>query len=171
MDTETLERFARGDLDAFEAVFRSFQGEVWGWIVRLVRDPAAAEDLTLETFWRIYRSHAHFDPRRGFGPWAHRIAIHVALSHLKSRQPEIELTGDVAAAAAGGSGELHAAVRRAVAGLPPKLEAVAALALIEERPYAEIAKMLGISPEAVKSREFRAVRLLRKKLTSWGVHP
>ncbi len=55
---ELLERFALGDLEAFETLFRQFQGEVYGWIVRVVRDPGIAEDLTVETFWRIYRARA-----------------------------------------------------------------------------------------------------------------
>jgi len=60
---EPLERFAQGDMDAFETLFREFQSEVYGWIVRIVRDPNAAEDLTVEAFWRMYRAHARFDPR------------------------------------------------------------------------------------------------------------
>jgi RNA polymerase sigma-70 factor (ECF subfamily) len=59
-----LQRFATGELEAFETLFRQFQGEVYGWIVRIVRDPTSAEDLTVETFWRIYRAHARFDPAR-----------------------------------------------------------------------------------------------------------
>jgi RNA polymerase sigma factor (sigma-70 family) len=70
MDAAALQAFVSGDQAAFEALFREHQREVYAWIVRLVRDPAAAEDLTLETFWRIYRSRARFDPSRSFGAWA-----------------------------------------------------------------------------------------------------
>jgi DNA-directed RNA polymerase specialized sigma24 family protein len=59
-----LRQFCHGDLDAFESLFRRHQSDVYGWIVRIVRDPDAAEDLTVETFWRIYRTHAPFT----FGP-------------------------------------------------------------------------------------------------------
>ena len=48
---ELLERFARGDLDAFAELFRQFQGEVYGWIARIVRNPGVAEELTVENFW------------------------------------------------------------------------------------------------------------------------
>src|SRR5262245_17931667 len=78
-----LEAFVSGDQTAFEALFREHQRDVYGWIVRLVRDPSAAEDLTVEAFWRAYRSRARFDPSRSFGAWMHRIAINVALDHLK----------------------------------------------------------------------------------------
>ena len=47
---DLLERFAQGELEAFETVFRQFQGEVFSWIVRIVRDPGIAEDLTVERF-------------------------------------------------------------------------------------------------------------------------
>ena len=61
-------------------------------------------------------------------------------------------------------GETRAAIVRAFGELPPKLQAAATLALIEEQPYDEIAAGLGISVNGVKSRVFRAVRILRKKL-------
>lgn len=66
--SDVLRQFCHGDLTAFESLFRRHQSDVYGWIVRIVRDPAAAEDLTVETFWRIYRIHARFDPLRSFAP-------------------------------------------------------------------------------------------------------
>src|SRR6516164_5996794 len=81
-----LQRFTRGDVQAFEALFREYQGEVYGWIIRIVHDSGAAEDLTIETFWRIYRARARFDPCRSFGAWARRIATNLALEHLSRRR-------------------------------------------------------------------------------------
>ena len=171
---ELLERFALGEIDAFETVFRQFQRDIYGWIVRVVRNPATAEDLTIETFWRIYRSRSHFDPKREFGAWAHRIATHVAFSHLKGARREISLAyvpPGACTAPGAADREIHAAIRLTVADLPPKLRDVAVAVLIEEQPYSEVARALGISVAAVKSREFRAVRLLRKKLERMGVTP
>ena|SRR5208337_3257990 len=54
---ELLERFAAGDVDAFETLFRQYQGEVFRWLMRIVRNTAVAEDLTVETFWRMHRAH------------------------------------------------------------------------------------------------------------------
>src|SRR5207302_590514 len=84
-------RFAAGDIEAFEALFRQLQSEVYGWIVRNVRDPGIAEYLTVETCWRINRARARFDPTRNPVPWARRIATNVALDYLKGRKPEAEL--------------------------------------------------------------------------------
>src|SRR5205085_9297962 len=81
---ELLERFAAGDLEAFEALFREHQKEVYRWAVRIVRDTGIAEDLTVETFWRIYRARQRFDPVAGnFRAWARRIATNAALDHLR----------------------------------------------------------------------------------------
>lgn len=174
---ELLERFARSDLEAFETLFRQFQSDVYGWIVRIVRDSSVAEDLTVETFWRIYRARARFDLTGSFAAWARRIATNVAIDHLKTAKTvraEVELPEDFAQelpADAAIRRDIHEKVERAFRQLSVKLQAVATLALIEEIPYEEIAASLGISVGAVKSRVFRAVRLLRKKLKRLGIEP
>lgn len=177
--TELLEQFAHGELDAFETLFRQFQGEVYRWIVRIVRDPGVSEDLTIETFWRIHRAHARFDPKRSFGAWARRIATNAALDYLKAGQaksarPETALREDWPGATLPNPGvqqDIRERTERAFRQLPAKLQVAATLALIEERPYGEIAEALGISTGAVKLRVFRALRLLRKKLKQLGVEP
>ena len=171
---EVLQRFAAGDLEGFEALFRQHQREVYSWIVRIVRDSGAAEDLTVETFWRIYRARERFDATAGnFRAWARRIATNAALDHLRHPRKETELDEDYPVASRSDSavrGELRGQLRRAFLELPPKYRLVATLALIEEEPYSEIADAAGISVALVKVRVFRAVRLLRKKLRSLGVH-
>jgi RNA polymerase sigma-70 factor (ECF subfamily) len=170
---ELLERFAAGDLEAFEALFRQHQREVYRWTVRIVRDTGTAEDLTVETFWRIYRARQRFDPVAGnFRAWARRIATNAALDHLKRMRRETELSEDLPAPAHSDSAvnsELRGHLRRAFLELPPKYRLVATLALIEDEPYNEIAGAAGISAALVKVRVFRAVRMLRKKLSSLGL--
>jgi len=167
-------QFAHGDLDAFETLFRQYQSEVYRWTVRIVRDPATAEDLTIETFWRIYRAHARFDPERGFGAWARRIATNAALDYLKSRRAEVALPENFPSPASPDPAvqqELQQRIRQAFQKLPAKLQLTATLALIEELPYKEISDALGISVGAVKLRVFRALRQLRKNLKRLGVEP
>jgi RNA polymerase sigma-70 factor, ECF subfamily len=172
--SELLQRFARGDLDAFETLFSEFQGEVYRWIVRVVRDHGVAEDLTIETFWRIHRAHARFDPQRNFGAWARRIATNAALDYLKTSRREMELPEDLPGPVVADPAvrrDVRERVDKAFRELPPKLRIAATLALIEEEPYHEIADALGISLGAVKLRVFRAVRLLRGRLKQLGVEP
>ena len=167
-------RFAAGDVAAFEALFRAWQGEVFRWVVRIVRNRTAAEDVTTEAFWRAYRSRARFDPARSFGAWMRRIATNAALDHLRRAQRDsgraVDAAGLVAANTAPAR-ETDEAVTAAVGRLSPTLRVVVTLALVEERPYAEIADALDISVAAVKVRVFRAVRALRRDLERLGVRP
>lgn len=140
----------------------------------MVRDPAAAEDITIEAFWRMFRARGRFDPTREFEPWARRIATNVALTHLRRLRPETVLETDVLAPEGPDAAEmddLRTSIREALEELPVLLREIAILALIEDRPYREIAEAFGVSENAVKVRVFRAVRLLRKSLSRRGVTP
>lgn len=172
---DLLTRFREGDLDAFEALFRQFQGRVYAWIVRIVRDPGIAEDLTVETFWRVHRARGRFDPRSDFGGWAYRIATNLALTHLRRRPREQVLPADLPQSRESNPDpalrrEERDLIERSFARLPSNLQVAVTMALIEERPYQEIAEVLGIPVGTVKSRVFRAVRILRKQLQGVGVH-
>jgi RNA polymerase sigma-70 factor, ECF subfamily len=169
---ELLERFAGGDLEAFEALFRAHQKEVYSWVVRIVRDSGIAEDLTVEIFWRVYKSRARFDPAGNFRAWARRIATNAALDHLRHSRRETELPEDLPCATRPDPAvhrETRERIRKAFSELPPKYRLVATLALVEEQPYNDIAEAAGISVALVKVRVFRAVRMLRRKLNSFGV--
>lgn len=172
--TSVMDRFRQGDPDAFEAIFRLHQRAVYTWILRIVRNRAEAEDLTVETFWRIYNVRARFDPACGFEPWARRIATRAALDWLRARRPESELPADYAAPLAADPGiraEMREKTAQALGRLPARLRIAAILALVEEQPHKEIAEALGISVAAVKVRVFRALRLLRKDLERQGITP
>ena len=178
-DGELLRRFAHGDREAFEALFRQFEREVYRWIMRIVREPGAAEDALIESFWRAYRGCARFDPSRSFGAWMRRIATNCAIDQLNAARRRKWLPLDTVGrvppsigATLGGPGDPDLAdhIRRAFAALPPKLRVVATLALIEELPQAEIADALGVPLGTVKSRLFRATRELREAFIRLGVH-
>jgi len=169
-----LDEFRQGNPAAFETLFRDHQRTVYGWILRIVRNPAAAEDLTVETFWRIYRAHARIEPSRGFEGWARRIATHAALDWLRTVRPEDELPADLPSpigADAAVSAEIRWKTTKAFGRLPPSLRIAALLTLIEEQPHKEVAAALGISVAAVKLRVYRALRLLRKDLVRQGITP
>jgi len=170
---ELLARFVQGDLDAFECLYREYHGEVYQWAMRIVRDAGGAEDVLVEAFWRAYRGRARFDASRSFGAWMRRITTNAALDHLRamrSRGKWVMIDDKIAAPAATAQG-LGESVIRAFGKLPPKLQLVATLALIEELPYAEIADALHVPVGTVKSRAFRAIRALRKELAQLGIEP
>lgn len=171
---DLLQRFALGEIDAFETLVRQFQGDIYAWVVRIVRDPGIAEDLTVETLWRIYRARQQFRPDGSFRAWSRRIATNLALDYLRRKRPERSLLTEPAGATPPDrlvQEETRQKIRQAFRRLPAKLQVTATLALVEEQSYDEIADALGISVGAVKLRVFRAIRALRKKLKNLGVRP
>ena len=169
-DADILSRFVQGDQAAFEQLFRRFEGDVYGWIMRIVRDPGAADDVLVEAFWRAYRGRAEFDPARSFGAWMRRIATNAALDQLRStRRRAWQSADDTLPAPRGPDRDTRDSITLAFRRLPPDLQTVAALALIEEEPHADIAEALGIPVGTVKSRVFRATRFLREELARLGV--
>jgi RNA polymerase sigma-70 factor (ECF subfamily) len=176
--SNVLDEFRQGNVDAFETLFRLHQRAVYGWVLRIVRSPGAAEEVTVETFWRIHRAHARFDPRRSFEAWARTIATHAALDWLRAHRAERDFSSepiqdppapmapDPAVAA-----DIRQRTASAFGRLPPRLRVAALLAVVEELPHKEVAEALGISVTAVKLRVFRALRLLRRDLERQGITP
>jgi len=172
-DAGLLARFVQGDQDAFETLFRQFETDVHRWILRIVRERAAADDVLVEAFWRAYRSRAQFDASRSFGAWMRRISTNAAFDHLKAskRQRTWPIATEQLPAAPAHDARAADAIHAALARLPPKLRVVATLAVIEEQPYADIADALGVPVGTVKSRVFKATRLLREELARLGIKP
>lgn len=174
LDQALLQRFVDGDRAAFEMLFRTYEHDVYRWILRIVRDESIVEDGVVEAFWRCYRSRARFDPSRSFGAWMRRIATRVAIDLLKSARRHCAIQGgEVDASRSAGETSRQAqadAIVRAFDALQPKLRVVATLALIEELTQQEIAAALGVPIGTVKSRLFRATRKLRKELERMGVN-
>jgi len=171
---DLLQRFAAGDPEAFESLFRQYQADVYRWIVRIVRDPAAAEDLTVETFWRFHNARSRMDPAGNLAAWLHRVATNISIDHLRRAKPtEILLTEPPAPAQADPAvnEETRRAIRQALGELSPSLRIAVQLALVENESYTCIAESLGISLSAVKVRIHRGTSILRKKLAERGVQP
>jgi len=172
-DGELLERFVQGDQTAFESLFRQFEADVYRWILRIVRERSAADDVLVEAFWRAYRGRARFDVSRSFGAWIRRIASNAALDHLRRARQHAgwRVADDRMPSAPAPDQAVKESIARAFRSLPPRLQIVAMLALVEEQPYAEIADALDLPVGTVKSRVFRATRLLRKELARLGITP
>jgi RNA polymerase sigma-70 factor (ECF subfamily) len=129
--------------------------------------------VLVEAFWRAYRGRAQFDPSRSFGAWMRRIATNAALDQIRSanRQRGWLNADDTLPAPRGSDGDTNDAIALAFRRLPADLQVVAVLALVEEQPYADIGDALGIPVGTVKSRVFRATRILREELARLGVRP
>ncbi|MCW3040178.1 MAG: sigma-70 family polymerase sigma factor [Solirubrobacterales bacterium] len=155
---------------AFDALYRSCVDDVHAYAWSMLRDRAAAEDVTALAFERAYRKRHSFDPARGTSrTWLFAIARNAALDELRRRKRTASLLVDpedpAAAAAVGESGEhaeRRASVRAALAGLDPHDRELVALKFHGGLSNAEIAALLGVSETNAGTKVHRAVTKLRE---------
>src|SRR6202167_1907050 len=89
----------RGDLDALAALLTRYQNRLYRYLLRMVRQPAEAEDLFQQTWLRVAEKIQQYDPRRSFEAWLFTLARNLAIDHLRRVRPESldEPIGDSAA--------------------------------------------------------------------------
>ena len=157
----------------FDALYRETASDLFAYVMTLLRDRAAAEDVTAQAFERAYRRQAGFDAQRGSQrAWLFGIARNAALDELRRRKRTASLLADPEDPAAGSrpsagddaaeTAVRRAAVRAALAGLDPRERELIALKFHAGLSNAEIAKVLGISVANAGTRVHRAVTRLRK---------
>jgi RNA polymerase sigma-70 factor (ECF subfamily) len=155
----------------FDALYRETASDVFAYVLTLLRDRAAAEDVTAAAFERAYRRHATFDPERGTRrAWLFGIARNAALDELRRRRRSAALLADPEDPGAPGRADepdeeaavRRAAVRAALAQLDPRERELIALKFHAGLSNAEIARVLGVSESNAGTRVHRAVTRLRK---------
>ena len=171
-ESSLVGRAARGDVHAFETLYRRHTGRVHGVIARLVGGHGArAVDLTQEAFVRVWQALPAFRFESAFSTWLHRLAVNTALMELRSRRSRPLMDADDAAVdfvgspdSAGHVTALSMDLKRAVASLPPRARAVLVLYDIEGWKHEEIAAELGMAVGTSKAQLHRARGLLRARL-------
>jgi RNA polymerase sigma-70 factor (ECF subfamily) len=160
---------AAGGWERFEALYRSSRDDVYAYVATLLRDPAAAEDVTALTFERAYRHRRHFDRRRGEErAWLFGIARNAALDELRRRKRLARLVVDPEAgedAVAEDDGDVvvrRTAVRSALEGLNGRERELIALKFHGGLSNGDIARALGISESNAGTMLHRAIAKLRK---------
>lgn len=169
-EADLVARARDGDVAAFEALYRSHVGRVYGLCLRMLADPSRAEDLTQETFVRAWEKLPSFRGQSAFATWLHRLSVNLVLGDLRRRSrrreqrvepPQLEAVPD-ADATREPFGEID--LERAICGLPPQARMVFVLHDVEGFQHAEIAELAGIAEGTSKAHLHRARRILRKAL-------
>jgi RNA polymerase sigma-70 factor (ECF subfamily) len=174
--------------EAFEELMLRYQNRLVSLMTHLVGRRDMAEDLAQDVFLRVYRARKRYVPGAKFSTWLYTIAHNVASNALRGlgRRREVNLVGrdsgempgnplDLAAIAPSGlmptrqldKLELREVVKLAVAGLNERQRMVVLLNKFEHLSYEEIAQVMGLSPQAVKSLLSRARGNLRDMLVPY----
>ena len=157
------------------ALFQTYRDRIYRYILRMVRDPAEAEDLTQETFLRAHRRLYLLRHPEAVGSWLYRIATHVCLDRLRQRKlqdsiDEPEVANQVEAAVRTCPSPVEIAerrqtslcVQRCLDYLPDNYRAVLLLYQIHSLTAPEIASLIGVKLSTVKMRLHRARRMLQQ---------
>ena len=170
-DRADVDAAVRGNVQAFEALYRRHAGRVHGVLRRLSGpDVARAEEWTQEAFVLAWQRLGTFRGDSAFSTWLHRLAVNVALMSLRStrRGDSTNVAWDDDVAENGGSSFSDLALRLdladAVASLPTRARAILILHDIEGWKHEEIGVELGIAVGTSKAQLHRARALLRRYL-------
>jgi RNA polymerase sigma-70 factor, ECF subfamily len=174
-DDGLVERARRGDVDAFEQLYRLHAGRVYALCLRLAADPVVARELTQDTFVKAWEALPRFRAEASLSTWLHRIAVNAM---LERRRGEQRRTARVSLADDEGEGEMDVAgivlapdvataidLERAIAALPPGVRRAFVLHDVEGFTHEEIATMTGLAAGTLRAQLFRARQLLMRALS------
>ncbi len=184
-DEELMVLFRRGNRAAFEELFTRHHRKVIHFCYRMTGDQASAEDAAQEVFLRIARGAATYEPTAKFTTWLYTVARRTTLNFLRDEKDERDRAA--ASEAEGGEGvsplsrvpgpeslnpesvawssELSERFAEALRHLPENHRAALVLNRGEGLSYEEVAAVLGVTVQAVKSRIFRAREMLLERLS------
>ena len=182
-DQKLVERVQKGDSGAFDLLVLKYQHKIVNLVMRYVRDPDLAQDITQEAFIKAYRALPRFRGESAFYTWMYRIAVNTAKNYLAAqRRRPMELELDMQDPE---QYELHAKLKEtdtpegitlsnelmeigenAIAALPEDLQTAIILRELEGMSYEEIAQTMECPVGTVRSRIFRARDAISNKVGS-----
>jgi len=176
-DEVLIGRIARGDRLAMQVLFARHHVRMYRFVLRLLRDEMAAEDVVSDVFLEVWRQASRFEGRSAVSTWLIAIARFKALSVLRRRR-EDELDEETAESIEEPSDDPHIAVekldkgeklRRCLAALSPEHREIIDLVYYHEKSVEEVAKIVGIPQNTVKTRMFYARKKLGELCRSAGI--
>jgi RNA polymerase sigma-70 factor, ECF subfamily len=183
-DAELIDLALGGEGAAFNAIMKRYNQRLYRVARAVVRDDSEAEDVLQESYMRAFTALPKFQGEASLATWLTRITLNEALGSLRRRRPAggvttldsltdqredrmilfplVRAAADPEASAA--RADVRRLLERAIDELPEGFRLVFVLREVEEMSVEETASYLGIRPETVKTRLYRARRLLRKAL-------
>ena len=178
-DRDFVERWRKGEAEAFAALVRRHQRRVFGLLLRMLGNREEAEDAAQDTFLNLHRHGHRFRFESRFSTFVYRVAVNAALNRRRSlgrRRAHADAfceaqsvghlgpAGDAGPERALAGDQLRARLGRELLALPESLRVPVVLFDVEGLSYGEIAAVLEVAEGTVKSRIHRARQALRARL-------
>jgi RNA polymerase sigma-70 factor (ECF subfamily) len=177
LDKTLLESIAAGDKFAMQVLFQRHNVRVYRFVLRLLGNPALAEEIVGEVFLNVWRRAGSFDAKCQVTTWLLAIARHKALSVLR-RRPETQLDEEMAASIADPGEDAEAVldrkerskiIRGCLTQLSPAHREIIDLVYYHEKSVDEVARIVDAPKSTVKTRMFYARSHMAKLLAAAGV--
>jgi len=163
-DPDLIRAAAKGDHVAFAQLVRAHQGQVWRFLCHLLGDPSLAEDVTQETFIKVYRKLDSYQFRSKFSTWVLAVARNAGVDALrKNRRKHVDIDIDQLGDPLTQSSPSRVELETAIGSLAPKLREAFLLVEVMGMRYEEVARVVGVPIGTVKSRLYHA----RRHLVEW----
>jgi len=164
-ETALIQRCQRGDLAAFEQIYRHHEQRFLAIAWRMLDTRDEAEDALQDAMLKAFRSMGKFRADSSLSTWLHRIVCNTCYDRLRRRKAATLVDLDeVAEPLTDDDAEMRVHLQQAIAGLPPQLKACFTLHIQEGFKQREVADMLGIQEGTVKANVFHAKGKLRAAL-------
>lgn len=168
--TVLMKRVAKGDEQAFAALYTALETRVYRFILTKLNDPFEASDILNETFLEVWKSAEKFEERSKPSTWIFGIAYHKVMDHHRKKRPTQLLdhhdpadeSADQTAAMISLQESAH--LHHCLGKLKPAFRAVLELSFFEDLPYREIAEIIACPEGTVKTRVYHAKEALRRCL-------
>lgn len=173
-DATLVARAREGDLRAFEALVRRYQGQMYRLALRMTASTGDAEDIVQEVFVTAWRRLPEIREDAAMVGWLYRTTTNRCVNLLRRRRPTTELDDTTPTQVpsedpqrAAQASQQRAALTAALAQLPSNQRAVWLLREVHGRSYEEIAQLLATTPHAVRGRLSRARVQLAELMQPW----
>lgn len=177
VDEALISRVAAGDRGAMRTLFSRHQTRVYRFVLRMIGDPMTAEDVVSETFFDVWRQAGQFEARSSVSTWILAIARFKALSACRRRTDEaldperaevIEDPADTPEVAVQRQNRSYI-LRQCLRALPAKQAEIMDLVYYHEKSVRDVAKIVGVPENTVKTRMFAARKRLAELLAASGI--
>jgi RNA polymerase sigma-70 factor, ECF subfamily len=168
-DEELMLAFSKGSAEPFNELFSRYKQPLFGFFRRRVADAAHAEELTQETFLAVLRTAARYEPRALFRTYLYAIGFKILRAYRRKaafRATFLGAAGTFCEPAARNATDAEVSLRHAMGKLERTEREILMLREFEELSYAEIAELLALPVNTVRSRLFRARMALRDLLAA-----
>jgi len=171
LDVELIDRYLAGDIGAFNELMDAHEDMVFGICLRMLRDREAALDATQDTFLTVFRKADRFQAKAAFSTWLYRVTMNTCYDHLRrakrkraDRLPDAHDPVDIASSDPFDSVEVRPDIEAALATLSEDFRAVVVLVDLQGMSLEQASDTLEVPGGTVKSRLFRARKLLARQL-------